>query len=191
MIIRIKIRGTAILAPISVTIFTDGMQTKPKRVIAIWEPFSEKTTLGTSSATIMTTVMATVMVMVITMGTVITVIIMVITMVTIMVITIIITLAMVSTRLYMQLQSVNLHAILALFRQHVLTSFHVILQHSLHGVPEMSLPCVCPRLSNNAHVTARILQLRPKMADTNAYVYQVHGKQNVLSIVTKDSTTEV
>jgi len=35
MIIRIKTRGTAILAPISVTIFTDGTQTKPKRVIAI------------------------------------------------------------------------------------------------------------------------------------------------------------
>ena len=146
MIIRIKIRGTAIQAPISVTIFTDGMQTKPKRVIAIWEPFSEKTTLGTSSAIIMTTVMVTVMVMVITMGTVTTVIIMVITMVIIMVITIIITRATVSTRRYMLLQSANLHVILALFRQHVLTNFHVIRQLSLHGAPEMSLPCVYQKL---------------------------------------------
>ena len=35
MIIRIKTRGTAILAPILATIFTDETQTKPKRVIAI------------------------------------------------------------------------------------------------------------------------------------------------------------
>lgn len=190
MIIRIKIRDTAILAPILATIFTDGMQTKPKRVIAIWEPFLEKTTLGTSSA-IMTTVMVTGMVTVIIMGTVITVIIMVITMVIIMVITIIITRATVSTRPYMQLQSANLHVIRDLFRQHVLTNFHVIRQLSLHGVPEMSQPCACQRLSNNAHVTAKILQLKRKMADTSAYVFPVHGKLSVRFTVTKDSTTEV